>query len=257
MGPRLTMREQIIIRISLRDDVPLRWPSCEDYSAPWPLPSKQRVAGSSPAGRARQNPRSAVVLSGRVVALTRLAQGAVPVACPMTGVVPLPARPLPSCSARRRWPAGARRCRAGRSGSPAPRRGPSGPSARAGWRPRSPRGRSPCAVGLRLPSSGTMWLHVTVAALFANTIPYTLFAIGEQHVSSSVAGVLNATTPLWALVIAFATGHERRISAPKLIGRHHLHVTTHRVPASAVALVNVWTPAAAEPRSAGRRRSGR
>jgi hypothetical protein len=30
--------------------------------------------------------------------------------------------------------------------------------------------------------------------------------------SSSVAGVLNATTPLWTLVIAFATGHERRIS---------------------------------------------
>ena len=72
--------------------------------------------------------------------------------------------------------------------------------------------------GLRLPSSGTVWLHLTVAALFANAIPYTLFAIGEQHVSSSVAGVLNATTPLWTLVIAFATGHERRISAPKLAG---------------------------------------
>ena len=72
--------------------------------------------------------------------------------------------------------------------------------------------------GLRLPTSGTVWLHLTVAALFANAIPYTLFAIGEQHVSSSVAGVLNATTPLWTLVIAFATGHERRISAPKLIG---------------------------------------
>ena len=72
--------------------------------------------------------------------------------------------------------------------------------------------------GLRLPASGMVWLHLTVAALFANAIPYTLFAIGEQHVSSSVAGVLNATTPLWTLVIAFATGHERRISAPKLIG---------------------------------------
>ena len=72
--------------------------------------------------------------------------------------------------------------------------------------------------GLRLPTSGTVWLRLTVAALFANAIPYTLFAIGEQHVSSSVAGVLNATTPLWTLVIAFATGHERRISAPKLIG---------------------------------------
>src|SRR6516162_8598363 len=51
-GSRLTMREQIIIRISLRDDVPLRWPSCEDYSAPSWLPSEQPVAGSNPARRA-------------------------------------------------------------------------------------------------------------------------------------------------------------------------------------------------------------
>jgi hypothetical protein len=41
------------MRISLRGDVPLRGPSREDYSARWPLPSKQRVAGSNPAGRAR------------------------------------------------------------------------------------------------------------------------------------------------------------------------------------------------------------
>jgi hypothetical protein len=51
MVPRLTMREQIIIRISLRDDVPLRWPSCEDYSADLSLPSKQPAGGSNPSGR--------------------------------------------------------------------------------------------------------------------------------------------------------------------------------------------------------------
>jgi hypothetical protein len=53
MFTHLTMREQIIMRISLRGDARLRWPSCEDYSAGSPLPSKQRVAGSNPAGRAR------------------------------------------------------------------------------------------------------------------------------------------------------------------------------------------------------------
>jgi hypothetical protein len=45
------------MRISLRDDVALRWPSCGDYSARWPQPSKQRVAGSNPAGRARPEPQ--------------------------------------------------------------------------------------------------------------------------------------------------------------------------------------------------------
>ena len=74
------------------------------------------------------------------------------------------------------------------------------------------------ARGLRLPGERRVWLHLIVAAVFGNAIPYTLFAVGEQHVSSSVAGVLNATTPLWTLIIAFTTGHERRISAPKLTG---------------------------------------
>jgi drug/metabolite transporter (DMT)-like permease len=72
--------------------------------------------------------------------------------------------------------------------------------------------------GLRLPTSGVTWWHLMIAALFGNAIPYTLFAVAEQHVTSSVAGVLNATTPLWTLVIAFATGHERRISAAKATG---------------------------------------
>ena len=40
---------------------------------------------------------------------------------------------------------------------------------------------------LRLPRDRTTWLRLTVAALVANAIPYLLFAIGEQTVSSSLA----------------------------------------------------------------------
>src|SRR5579875_1879610 len=69
-----------------------------------------------------------------------------------------------------------------------------------------------------LPSGRRTWWHLTVAALFANAVPYVLFAVAEQHVTSSAAGILNCTTPLWALVIAFATGHERRISRTKVAG---------------------------------------
>jgi drug/metabolite transporter (DMT)-like permease len=74
------------------------------------------------------------------------------------------------------------------------------------------------ARGVPLPTGRLTWWHLTLAALFANAIPYVLFAVAEQHVTSSVAGVLNATTPMWTLVIAFTTGHERRISAPKAAG---------------------------------------
>ena len=43
-----------------------------------------------------------------------------------------------------------------------------------------------------------------VVALFNNAIPWVFFALGEQTVPSSTAAVLNATTPIWALLISFA-----------------------------------------------------
>jgi len=63
--------------------------------------------------------------------------------------------------------------------------------------------------GLRFPADRTTWGHLFVAALVANAIPYTLFGIGEQTVESGVAGVLNATTPLWTALIAFVVGTDR------------------------------------------------
>jgi drug/metabolite transporter (DMT)-like permease len=38
-----------------------------------------------------------------------------------------------------------------------------------------------------------------VAAVVANIVPYFLFGWGEQRTSSALAGVLNATTPLFTL----------------------------------------------------------
>jgi drug/metabolite transporter (DMT)-like permease len=70
----------------------------------------------------------------------------------------------------------------------------------------------------RLPRDRRLWAHLTVAALLGNVVPFTLFAIGEQTVDSGVAGVLNATTPLWVLVIAIVLRTERDLSATKIGG---------------------------------------
>ena len=48
------------------------------------------------------------------------------------------------------------------------------------------------ARGGRLPRDSRLWMHLSVAALFANALPYLLFALGEQQVDSAIAGVLNA-----------------------------------------------------------------
>lgn len=66
---------------------------------------------------------------------------------------------------------------------------------------------------LRLPSGRTIWVHLAIAALFGNAIPYLLFGIAEQQVSSSTAGVINASAPLWTVlftVIAYRSGRTAR-----------------------------------------------
>ncbi|MFD7118280.1 DMT family transporter [Streptomyces sp. NPDC056652] len=74
------------------------------------------------------------------------------------------------------------------------------------------------AARQRLPRDLATWGHLIVAAFFCNALPFFLFGIGEQTVDSSVAGVLNATTPLWSLLIGLALGTERGLRPPRLAG---------------------------------------
>jgi drug/metabolite transporter (DMT)-like permease len=69
-----------------------------------------------------------------------------------------------------------------------------------------------------LPRSPLIWAHIAVASVFGNAAPYLLFALGEQHVASSTAGMLNATTPLWTVVVALTTRHQRAVSARQAAG---------------------------------------
>ncbi|MEV0569397.1 DMT family transporter [Dactylosporangium sp. NPDC050588] len=74
------------------------------------------------------------------------------------------------------------------------------------------------ARGMRFPTDKRIWGHLFVAALVANSIPYTLFGIGEKTVGSNVAGVINATTPLWTVLVAFLAGTDRKVSAWRGVG---------------------------------------
>jgi drug/metabolite transporter (DMT)-like permease len=68
------------------------------------------------------------------------------------------------------------------------------------------------------PAGRAMWGYLAVSALIANAIPYTLFAVAEQTVPSSLAGVINATTPLWTLLLAVATRSDNRMTRRRAAG---------------------------------------
>jgi drug/metabolite transporter (DMT)-like permease len=49
-------------------------------------------------------------------------------------------------------------------------------------------------------------------------VPWTLFAYGEKHTSSIVAGLWNATTPLWVLIVSLSVFGDDRPSAARVGG---------------------------------------
>jgi drug/metabolite transporter (DMT)-like permease len=74
------------------------------------------------------------------------------------------------------------------------------------------------AVGRQsLPRTPAPWVHLGVMAVVANIAPYFFFGWGVERIPSGLAGVLNATTPLFTLALALAMRSER-LSAVRLAG---------------------------------------
>jgi drug/metabolite transporter (DMT)-like permease len=73
-------------------------------------------------------------------------------------------------------------------------------------------------VGVRLPRSPGMWGHLAVMAVIANIVPYFLFSWGQEEIPSGLAGVLNASTPLFTLVVASMALREERLGVFKIVG---------------------------------------
>lgn len=63
---------------------------------------------------------------------------------------------------------------------------------------------------------GRVWGHLAVNAVLMNAGPFTLYAYGETKVSSVLAGLWNATTPLITLVVLLAVMRDERPDARNL-----------------------------------------
>ncbi|MDJ0386005.1 DMT family transporter, partial [Streptomyces sp. G-G2] len=72
--------------------------------------------------------------------------------------------------------------------------------------------REPLPRGLRT------WGHLTVAALLLNTAPFSLFAYSELTVPSSLAGICNATSPLWGMALSLVALSEDRPTRRRFAG---------------------------------------
>lgn len=69
-----------------------------------------------------------------------------------------------------------------------------------------------------LPRDRATWGHLFVVAILLNSVPSALFAFGETHVSSVVAGIINAVTPLATIAAAFIAFPSERPTAGRVVG---------------------------------------
>ncbi|WP_420123909.1 DMT family transporter [Nakamurella sp.] len=69
-----------------------------------------------------------------------------------------------------------------------------------------------------LPGDPRLWGHLLAVALLLCVVPFSLFAWAEQHVSSGVASVLNATTPLMTVLVGMAALPQERLSRDRVAG---------------------------------------
>lgn len=74
------------------------------------------------------------------------------------------------------------------------------------------------AKGEYLPRSPAIWRNFIIMGVINNVIPFSLIAFGEQRISGGLASILNATTPIFTIIVAHFLTKTEKLSKNKLVG---------------------------------------
>jgi drug/metabolite transporter (DMT)-like permease len=75
-----------------------------------------------------------------------------------------------------------------------------------------------CLGGRRLPSSPGVWGSYFVMGALNNAIPFSLIIWGQTRIDSGVASILNATTPIFTVLLAHFLTSDERLTLRKIGG---------------------------------------
>ncbi len=74
------------------------------------------------------------------------------------------------------------------------------------------------ATGQRLSGYWRWWGAFLIMGLINNLIPFGLILWGQTHIASGLASILNATTPLFTVLLAHGLTRDEKLNGAKLIG---------------------------------------
>ena len=72
--------------------------------------------------------------------------------------------------------------------------------------------------GETLPGNRQIWAAFLGMGLLNNAVPFSLIVWGQQHIASGVASILNASTPLFTVLLAHMLTRDEKLTRGKLAG---------------------------------------
>ena len=73
-------------------------------------------------------------------------------------------------------------------------------------------------MGLSLPADSRVWAAFVGMGILNNVVPFSLIVFGQTRIGSGLAAILNATTPLFAVVVAHLAAPGERLTPARLAG---------------------------------------
>lgn len=73
-------------------------------------------------------------------------------------------------------------------------------------------------TGRKMVWAGTAWAAFFVMGLLNNVLPFSLIVWGQTHIASGVASIINATTPLFTVMVAHAFTADEKLSPLRIMG---------------------------------------
>lgn len=74
------------------------------------------------------------------------------------------------------------------------------------------------ATGRRAPRDPRIWAAFLIMGVLNNAVPFSLIVFGQTQIPSGLASILNATTPLWTVIVSGLVLADERASIRKLAG---------------------------------------
>lgn len=72
--------------------------------------------------------------------------------------------------------------------------------------------------GLRMPRDPRLWMLFALMGVLNILIPHNLIAWGQTHIEGGLAAILNATTPLFGVIVAHLATRDERMSVNRVAG---------------------------------------